>query len=261
MATTTVHNGNYGSYLYIDYYFTQDTSARTWKCFAALKLHVPSSYHFDSWVNTGAHSATLQKNGGDGYYGGEHTLVATKEVASGSYNDAGDAPSVGISWAWNVNSSWGGFVNPYGTATVTGNRIDPATPGAPTWVSATANQGNKVAIGEQITITWGGATGTITSYELQRKGRLGNWVAASTPDSLAQIAYRAGDTVQYRVRAKNGNYASGWTYSNTLTVSGAVRIKQSNAWKVGTPWINVGGVWKQAKRVWIKISGTWRESK
>ena len=125
MPTRTVHNGNYGSYLYIDYYFTKDTSARTWKLYAALKLHVPSGYTFDSWINTGAHSATLQKNGGDGYSGGEHTLVSSREVASGSYNDNGDAPTTSVSWAWNVNSSWGGFVNPSGSISMTGESIDP----------------------------------------------------------------------------------------------------------------------------------------
>jgi len=267
MATKTVHNGNYGSYLYIDYYFTKDTSARTWKCFAALKLHVPSNYYFDPWINTGAHSATLQKNGGDGYSGGEHTLVSSKQVASGSYNDAGDAPSVNISWAWNVNSSWGGYVNPYGTANVTGERIDPATPGAPTSVSASAGHGSYVGVGDTITINWSGATGTITGYEIQRKTSGGSWVtqanvtSTSKTDSIAQTSYKAGNAVQYRVRAKNGNYASGWTYSNTLTVSGAMRIKQSNSWKTGTTWIKVNNSWKQAKRVWIKQSGTWRESK
>lgn len=125
MPTRTVHNGNYGSYLYIDYYFTKDTNARTWKCYAALMLYTGSAY-FDSWINTGAHSATLQKNGGDGYgTGTTNTLVASKQVASGSYNDNGDAPTVGISWAWNVNSSWGGYVNPYGSISVTGDSIDP----------------------------------------------------------------------------------------------------------------------------------------
>lgn len=125
MATKTVHTGNYGSYLYIDYYFTVDTSARTWECFAALKLHV-GSMNFDSWLNVGGHSATLQKNGGDGYSRyTDYTLVSSRQVASGSYNDNGDAPTANVSWAWNVNSSWGGFVTPYGTASMTGSSIDP----------------------------------------------------------------------------------------------------------------------------------------
>lgn len=126
MSTKIVHNGNTNfGYLYIDYYFTKDTNARTWKLYAALKLHIPSGYYVDAWINTGAHTATLQKNGGDGYSGGEHTLVASKQVASGSYNDNGDAPTASVSWAWNVNSSYCGYVNPHGTASVTGSSIDP----------------------------------------------------------------------------------------------------------------------------------------
>ena len=125
MPTRTVHNGNYGSYLYIDYYFTKDTNARTWKLYAALMLHT-EAYYFDSWINTGANSATLQKNGGDGYSAyGNHTLVSSRQVASGSYDDNGTAPTASVSWAWNVNSSWGGYVNPHGSISMTGDSIDP----------------------------------------------------------------------------------------------------------------------------------------
>lgn len=125
MATKTVHTGIGGSRLYIDYYFTVDTSARTWKCFAALKLRT-EYYSFDPWINTGANSATLQKNGGDGYSSyADYTLVSSRQVASGSYNDNGDAPTASVSWAWNVNSSWGGYVNPHGTASMIGSSIDP----------------------------------------------------------------------------------------------------------------------------------------
>lgn len=123
MPTRTVHNGNYGSYLYIDYYFTKDTNARTWKLFAALKVNTGSAT-FGNWINTGANSATLQKNGFEGG-SGDITLVSSRQVASGSYNDNGDAPTASVSWAWNVNSSWGGYVNPHGSISVTGENIDP----------------------------------------------------------------------------------------------------------------------------------------
>lgn len=36
------------------------------------------------------------------------------------------------------------------------------------------------------------------------------------------------------------------------------QIKVGGAWKVYTPYIRVGGVWKKAKEGWIKVSGTWR---
>lgn len=139
MATVTVHNGNYGSYLYIDYSFTANTSARTWACYAALKLYTGSA-NLGPWVNTSANTATLQKDGGDAYsIGTTYDLVSSRQVASGSYNSNGDAPTVSISWAWNVNSSWGGYVNPHGSITATGSSIGPdGTP--PTGLAAVMNE-------------------------------------------------------------------------------------------------------------------------
>lgn len=134
MATVTVKNGNYGSYLYIDYSFSKNTSARTWSLSASLNLVVPSGYTFGPWDNYYVHSANLEGNGIPSWTGGTHTLDTWS--TSGNYNANGDAPSVSISWAFNVRSTWGGYYEEYGSITATGESIGPdGTP--PTGLTAT----------------------------------------------------------------------------------------------------------------------------
>ena len=123
MATVTVKNGNYGSYLYIDYSFSVNTSARTWSLSASLKLVVPSGYTFGPWNSFYAHSANLEGNGIPSLGNGTHTLDTWG--TSGNYNANGDAPRVNISWAFNVRSSWGGYWEEYGSITATGSPIGP----------------------------------------------------------------------------------------------------------------------------------------
>lgn len=149
MATVKVHDGRDSSYLFIDYYFT--VSGRDWYCYAALKLQMGSYNNFDAWNNTNAYSATLQKNGSERYLAGNtYTLVASREVARGTYDVYGNAPTVHVTWAWNVNSSWGGYVNPHNTdpgQALTGPAIGPA---------GSAPSGGYV---ESLTSTWNSVTG------------------------------------------------------------------------------------------------------
>lgn len=133
MATVTVKNGNYGSYLYIDYSFSKNTSARTWTLSSSLKFVVPSGT-FGPWNSFYAHSANLEGNGIPALGAGTHTLDTWG--TSGHYNANGDAPSVNITWAFNVHSSWGGYWEDYGSITATGEAIGPdGTP--PTGLTAT----------------------------------------------------------------------------------------------------------------------------
>lgn len=137
MATVTVSNGNYGSYLYIEYGFSANTSARTWSMSSSLRLVVPSGYTFGPWNNTGAHGGNLVGAGIGTVGAGTYTLATYS--TSGNYNSNGDAPSLNLSWAFNVNSPWGGYVNPYGSITATGSSIGPdGTP--PTGLTATMSE-------------------------------------------------------------------------------------------------------------------------
>lgn len=156
-------------------------------------------------------------------------------------------------------------VNCTGSGTFTLDKIA-RTPSAPTSCTASAGNGSMVAIGETITVNWSGASGVITGYELQYQFDGGSWSSGtsttktSLTDSLKDTR-KSGQVLKYRVRAMNGSLASSWKESNALTVSGAMDIKVSNAWKTGTVWIKVNGEWKRAKRVWIKVNGTWKQSK
>lgn len=148
------------------------------------------------------------------------------------------------------------------------------TPSAPTSVKINAGNGNYVGLGDSVTIEWSGASGVITGYDIQYSRGNSGWkdyksvssskTSGSTTDSFTStdIAVNgAGNTVKYRVRAKNGSLASGWKESNALTISGAMDIKVSGAWKTGSVWIKVNGTWKRAKRVWINVNGSWKQSK
>lgn len=143
-------------------------------------------------------------------------------------------------------------------------------PYAPTSFTITAGNGNYVGLGDTINLSWSGASGNITGYELQYSRGNSGWndwktvTGTSTTDSFTDTNINvngAGCAVKYRVRAMNGSYASDWKESNTLYISGGMDLKVNNAWQQGSVWIKVNGTWVRAKRVWIKQNGTWTISK
>lgn len=146
-------------------------------------------------------------------------------------------------------------------------------PDAPTALGATANHGGLAGFGEDVLITWSGASGTISGYEIQVKRGSADWATlasivstgtgGSYVDTINDTAIAktgAGKTLQYRVRAMNGSLPSAWITSNVLTMGGGMDLNVSGAWKTGTVWKNVAGTWKRAARVWKKVAGTWKES-
>lgn len=161
MATVTVKNGNYGSYLYIDYSFSKNTSARTWSLSSSLKLVIPSGT-FGPWDAFYAHSANLEGNGIPALGSGTHTLDTWS--TSGNYNANGDAPSVNITWAFNVRSSWAGYWEEYGSITATGEAIGPdGTP--PTGLAATLiDAGPDWADISMSISSWGSPSTSATRY-------------------------------------------------------------------------------------------------
>lgn len=164
-------------------------------------------------------------------------------------------------------------VNCTGSATFTLNKI-PRNPNAPTSFNITAGNGNYVGLGEKLTLKWSGASGVITGYQIRYKRGNSGWkdfktisstaTSGNTTDSFTSTDINvngAGKSVQYAIRAKNGDLVSGWCYSNILTISGKMSIKLNGAWTAGTTWIKLNGTWVRAKRVWIKLNGTWVQSK
>lgn len=226
-----------------------------------------------SWWNTGP--VTVKINGTTVlsitsrfklYGGGAWSKTGSLTI---SHNEDGSK-----SFAASISAAiYSNAVNCTASGTFTLNSIA-RTPTAPTACSITAGQGSYVGLGDTVTISWSGATGVITGYDLQYSRGSSGWLtfksvtsgstSGSTTDSFTSTDITingAGCAVQYRVRAKNGSLTSGWKTSNTLTISGAMDIKVSGAWKTGSTWIKVNGTWKRAKRIWIKVNGTWQQSK
>ena len=145
------------------------------------------------------------------------------------------------------------------------------TPSAPTSFNISAGYGNYVGLGDTINLSWSGATGNVTGYELQYSYGNSGWQAWKTQTGTSTTVSFAGRTdinqtgagkiIKYRVRALNGSKASAWKESNQLTMMGGMDLKVSNAWKNGSTWIKVSGSWKRVKRVWIKVNGSWKYSK
>ena len=140
---------------------------------------------------------------------------------------------------------------------------------APTKFTITAGNGSQVSVGDTVTLTWSGATGTISDWEIQRKTD-GDWfsiavlrnLSASGSGEFSEQYYgESGNSLQYRIRSLNGSTASAWKSSNILQVLGSIKIKVNGSWKSGQAWIKINGTWKKAKTVWIKQNGTWKSSK
>lgn len=158
-------------------------------------------------------------------------------------------------------------VNCTGSKTFTLNSIA-RTPTAPTACTFSAGDGNYWPYGSVATISWSGATGYITGYEVQQwYSGAGSWTAYNKPSGTSTTVtylsktYKAGETYKFRVRALNGSLASAWKESNTLTFAGGMRIKQAGSWTTGSVWINVNGTWTRAKQVWVNVNGTWKKSR
>lgn len=143
------------------------------------------------------------------------------------------------------------------------------TPSNISTFTISAGYGNYVGLGDTINLSWSKPSGTVTGYELQYSRGNSGWKAWKTvttnsaTDSFTATDINvngAGCAVKYRVRAMNGSNASAWKESNTLIITGGMDLKNAGAWKTGSVWINVNGVWKRAKRVWINVNGTWKYS-
>ena len=147
----------------------------------------------------------------------------------------------------------------------------PTTPTAPTSVLAYQDSGDYINYTRGIvTISWSGATGNITKYNIYRRATgqndetfdsyvlIGN-TTTNTFSDPAPSEFMAGKRIEYGIVAFNGDYNAPVATSNSLEVRGAIKIN-TGTWKTGTVWINIGGTWKRSKSVWINISGTWKRS-
>lgn len=126
MARTTVFTDNNGGYLYIDYNFTANAGNRTWSFSSSLNIQVPSgpgyTWTYGPWNASCYNGGLLRKDGMPAYSTGSHQLASYS--TSGSYNANGDAPSINLTWAFNVNAAYG-YSCKSGSISVTGSSIGP----------------------------------------------------------------------------------------------------------------------------------------
>lgn len=226
MATVTVVNDNIGGHLEVYYSFSANVSARTWSLYSELRLVIPSGATYGAWGATGAHGGNLVGNGIGSLGAGTHTLDSYS--TSGHYNSNGDAPSVSISWAFNVRSSWAGYWDNYGSITATGSSIGPdGTP--PTGLTAVMNEvGPDFAMINVSISSYGNPSGSANRYieaAVLGSSSYGNpyRYATATATTAAKIAVTNNNggslTITPNTTYYYGGYASN-TVRSTSTVAG-----------------------------------------
>lgn len=199
---------------------------------------------------------------------------STKQLFSAIFNvthDADGSKTAALVCRLNIDITISGnhvsYVQSSGDAVLTSIS---ANPDAPASCTITAGFGNYVGLGDTITMTWAAAAGTVTGYEVQLSHGSSGWQAfrtvegASTTGTLTATDIQltgAGKAVKIRVRTLNGTLASDWVESNTLIITGGMKLKTGGAWKQGSTWIKVNGTWRRVKRVWVKVNGTWQYTK
>lgn len=256
-----------GRYLKLSWTATQDVAANKSKVRWTLEAIGGSA----GWYTTGPVTVTI--NGSTVYNQTSRIDQRVGTISSGSLdiahnNDGTKTFSISVRAAIYYSS-----VNCTGSGSFTLDKIA-RNPNAPTSFSISAGYGDYIGLGDTVTLSWSGASGVITGYEIEFSRGNSGWkdyksvtssaTSGSTTDSFTSTdidVNGAGNAVKYRIRAMNGSLASAWKESNTLTMMGGMDLKVNNAWQTGSVWIKVDGVWKRAKRVWIKVNNTWQYSK
>jgi hypothetical protein len=270
----TVSNKSNIFSFYIDWSATQDiagnySDVRTKVCWYATNTNYmwDTSATRNAWSETNGNRYSWSQRFDCNPWPSNPFIINDRTVRV--YHNEDGTKTINISaYADGTASTYGpGISNASGTVI-----LDPIAriPTAPTSCIATGRDTESYDAGTSLTITWSGAAGNITGYDLDSKicdkdtGVWGSWITivTATPgtsftgsmDMLPNTKY------QYRVRACNGDLKSGYTESNILTTRGAIRINKLSSYKYGVPWLKVNGTWVKAKRVYIKINGAWKET-
>lgn len=263
-VSTNAHDGRY---LKVSWSGVQDVAANK----TTVSWTINAIGGNDGWYTTGP--VKLRINGSWVYWNDERIDMRTTWSASGSvdipHNEDG-TKSFGIRLEAAVELY---AINCTGEGNFT---LDPIArnPDAPSAFSASAGHGSGAGWGDTVNLTWSGAGGVITGYEIQvNRGNTG-WTALKTITSsstggtttdeitITDISKTgAGKALQYRIRAMNGALPSAWFTAAALTMTGGADIKVNGAWKTGSVWIKTNGTWRRAARVFKKISGAWKVSK
>ena len=130
MAKKVLQSGNYSSELYMEYTITTNREKMTWKVTTAMKFKV-GTISMGSWGDYGdtyLGNVYVEGRGLNKEYaaGTIVTIISQGQTFTGTYNSSGvpNKTSLSIPWGWEVNSSWGGFTHPSGTAKISIPSID-----------------------------------------------------------------------------------------------------------------------------------------
>ena len=151
-----------------------------------------------------------------------YTLAGPIQVGSGTYDAAGNAPSVNVSWAWNVNSSWGSYVCPHGTKTLTGSPIGPDIQ-KPSSLGCTVNS-----------VTWNSVNGTFS---------VGNWGNEPTGSSkyIAGRLFGESGSARREETGTNTNSITKTITTSSTPLDGGITVKGAGNYRIDTYASNSAG--------------------
>lgn len=163
-------NSSHPIRLYVTYSTSQDVSSNTSTITCGMYVTTPASYYdIGPWRDFNGSYVGTSSNTFDGSipnFAGTRTLVSGKTFTVNHNSDG--TGSATIYWHWGVNSSWGGFVNPSGSFTIS----LPTIPRASSVSCTTANIGSNATISinrasssftHTLTYSFGSLTGTIAT--------------------------------------------------------------------------------------------------
>lgn len=238
-------------------------TARLWVESAALQTYgVSKSYALT--INGTSTSGNSTFNRGDWNSTFTHKLLEyTVNVTHTS------AKSITISGSFDIEVEYAGVYVGRMTHSTTANLPSILTPpSAPTSITASG----KYEVGEKINVSWSGATGTITEYEVQYiqydygNGAWAGWgntaekpgTGTSIQHAIASVGENR-DRVRYRVRAKNAAGVSAWSPESNDVWHYGIKVNQSG-FKWGQIHIWNGSIWCRG-RVKIWNGSSWKAAK
>ena len=209
---------------------------------------------------------------------GKRLLLTTSAIKVPHASDGTASVTISSNYPVKATLTINGVSKYYASFTASGsvslNKLNrtPGTPGTP--VGGGLGRGGYIYHDEAPGLTWSGASGTVTGYEVQMRylarsgGRWSGWSTIGSPSETSLSSYRwaksdavAGGKVEFRVRAENESLAGEWSESLSLKIDGGGWVKTADGWKYGSIWVKTASGWNRSDRTWVKASGGWTRGK
>ncbi len=156
MADQLVKTGAHGEQLYVRYSTSQSIENNRSTVYVSMWIRIPAGWNVGPWGDYGGSyvgRSWLTFSGGIGNIAaGDHTLSDTMSFTVD--HNADGTGSTSIEWKWGVNSSWGGFVKPSGSFSISLPTIPRAT--------TPSLSADTVEMGAALTVTTAGASDAFT---------------------------------------------------------------------------------------------------